>query len=391
MDETARIHSCEPGLDCHSEIKNNKNVIWISPIISRLKDGSEIRELGAGGGWRDLYPTTELKLEDPDALQQLLTFSTRSDNEKALISKLIQELAQAARTGELSMPLNASDEVKIEDDGSVKPDNIFAVLAERYKGGDSSEQNKSLHRQAKPQAEINDTIHFPYSRHSSYNELRHFVAMLRPQDICPCTVCPETWSEEVSMQALFGDLCSEQAFHYDQETRELVADQEVLRASRKRKRGDEDSQNTQSQNTDHNNRSSPVEEEEVVSSKVADKEDIPDDPHEIKVAYQRRPEQDAWTHGGDLDSQTLSSSVFESEPAEHSIFVEEDSSKSIAAGSASRCRLDDEMQTRSRKQARIQAYEAAMLLLSQNDSSEWDAVPLRIAGHIGHDQDEIEL
>lgn len=36
-------------------------------------------------------------------------------------------------------------------------------------------------------------IRFPYSRHSSYPELCHLLALFRPRDVWPCTVDPQQW------------------------------------------------------------------------------------------------------------------------------------------------------------------------------------------------------
>jgi hypothetical protein len=39
------------------------------------------------------------------------------------------------------------------------------------------------------------TITFPYSRHSSYEELCHLVRIFHPKDVYPCTVDEENWDE----------------------------------------------------------------------------------------------------------------------------------------------------------------------------------------------------
>lgn len=37
---------------------------------------------------------------------------------------------------------------------------------------------------------------FPYSRHSSYPELKHLVGTLKPRDVWPCTAVPSDWLRE---------------------------------------------------------------------------------------------------------------------------------------------------------------------------------------------------
>lgn len=43
-------------------------------------------------------------------------------------------------------------------------------------------------------------IKFPYSRHSSYRELCHFLDVLKPKDIWPCTVDPVRWIKQGESQ-----------------------------------------------------------------------------------------------------------------------------------------------------------------------------------------------
>lgn len=61
-DHTVRLHSCEKGL-CQSIDENNKNIVWIRPIVTRTKDGAEMAEVGVGGGGEDLSRHPELELD----------------------------------------------------------------------------------------------------------------------------------------------------------------------------------------------------------------------------------------------------------------------------------------------------------------------------------------
>jgi hypothetical protein len=425
-DKTARIHSCEPGLDCHSQIKKTGNVVWISPIISRLTDGSEIRELGAGGGWRDLYPKAQLKMEDNANIAQLLAFCASYADGEEIRSKIVQAIWQPRVGHDLSMILDEVDEVKVEDDDSIKLEDFMTLLSRRFKETHSPIPERAPpNKQSKPVAH-KDTIHFPYSRHSSYNELRHLVGVFRPKDICPCTVSPETWSEDLSMETLFGDLCSEQIFYYDQETRDIVAELQVhdgaaINSGRsKRRRYDDDaddSQKTQSQHIRGHEPSSPV--EFTSPSKASELEDTKSPLRLVKEEnidirpdlHPRNMENANRQHHARLDgnalcdglnSQPLSSSAFDSQPdqpldPDRELHVNDGLGDQDLQGDPEKLMVSEHRPPESgveksqRKQARVDAYRAARLAVLDNDISEWDAVPLRSVGHHGHDEEELEL
>ena len=63
----------------------------------------------------------------------------------------------------------------------------------------------------------NDIQTFPYSRHSSYNELCHLIEAFKPKNIHPCTVDDANWSPASSMSFLFGHIYSSPpSFSHDQ-------------------------------------------------------------------------------------------------------------------------------------------------------------------------------
>ncbi|KAL8774030.1 MAG: hypothetical protein Q9209_001138 [Squamulea sp. 1 TL-2023] len=64
-DDLVRLHSCERGTKCKT-LETSKNIVWITPLISRSDQG-DIPELGAGGGGGDLVQIHELELFDPQA------------------------------------------------------------------------------------------------------------------------------------------------------------------------------------------------------------------------------------------------------------------------------------------------------------------------------------
>jgi DNA cross-link repair 1C protein len=73
------------------------------------------------------------------------------------------------------------------------------------------------------------TIRFPYSRHSSYAELCHLASIFTPKDIWPCTVDVDQWlREDITIQSLFGHVCSATAFSHDRKMEEIRAKTETL-------------------------------------------------------------------------------------------------------------------------------------------------------------------
>lgn len=214
-DSDVNIHSCEPSMPCHASISKNKNTVWITPIISRTSDGTEIAEIGAGGGKGDLYQCRELDVGNDAMFEALkVLISTLAENEDA--ANRLDELLQSAR--------NHQDHRMIFDSLGPDPDSElslkdFVELILNEQGTSAPSTNP---RASKVNQQTTNTVHFPYSRHSSYSELCDLVQRFRPKDICPCTVDLVSWSEEVSMSSLFGKFCSDSSFKYDQVVREEV-------------------------------------------------------------------------------------------------------------------------------------------------------------------------
>lgn len=67
-DLTVRFHSCIRQIDCPA-LRNKDKVVWIRPIVTRLQDGTEIAEVGIGGGGEDLTREPELVLDNESVLQ----------------------------------------------------------------------------------------------------------------------------------------------------------------------------------------------------------------------------------------------------------------------------------------------------------------------------------
>ena len=55
-------------------LEDQKKVVTIVPILCRTVDGIEVKELGAGGGHRDLVQTYELEVDGTTVLGYLIPF-----------------------------------------------------------------------------------------------------------------------------------------------------------------------------------------------------------------------------------------------------------------------------------------------------------------------------
>ncbi|KAH0019260.1 hypothetical protein KCU78_g6873, partial [Aureobasidium melanogenum] len=221
--EGARVHSCERGTRC--EVFQNlhaAHVVWITPIIARHK-GYEIAEIGAGGGHGDLNQTHSLELYDLGSVQQLLAICNRALQAQPELKEPMKEwFSTLMKNGKESIDLDLEilrDEVEItSQDGrpddefdmdNLPIDKLVPALTRLITGKYKQEEEDRIKQQRQ--------ITFPFSRHSSYLELRELVQAFNPKDIYPCTVDRSTYTYDVSMKMLFGDLCSANIFQADKE------------------------------------------------------------------------------------------------------------------------------------------------------------------------------
>jgi len=199
-DTSVRIHSCEKGLHCENV---NQNTVYIRPIIARSRTGQELGEVGVGGGGGDLSRRPELELDDPYMIDELLGLSVFL---KFLTENLANLAQRFANTDELvmkdikrmlldgnrsSLKTLSLDDMGL-DQNDFEMDELIEALTKAASNPDQSRGQDS--RSAWDGLELPKIITFPYSRHSSYEELCHLVEIFDPKDIYPCTVNEKTWS-----------------------------------------------------------------------------------------------------------------------------------------------------------------------------------------------------
>ena len=420
------LHSCEPGTACHADLKK-RNVVWITPIISRLKDGTELLEIGAGGGLGDLYQTPELEVGDIAILQGLTALCGELKIEDSAVKNLLDSIDAAQKLGSTTLSL---DGLGFDAEAETSLKEFISVLAGHDDPIKTKREKCSAKVMESPTADR--VIHFPYSRHSSLSELRHLVSVFRPKDICPCTVELASWSEDVSMSSLFGDLCSEQIFVHDNETRRelnFMQNQQEARGT-KRKR-DDDSQETQacsepvsqdehfvsardcppSVSTGHNVTIS----EAKVSSRQAEDSVITQRPLVVGITTDSSAPiaSPAGRHRAHVDMVkeefrrlndgsdfiTIEDDLTDHEEEENGPVRDhtQASMTSSTFDSQSQAKISDQAggtagaTVPKRTNRRRSAYDAAVRSLKHNDSSDWEDLTARSFGRRGHTEEETEL
>ncbi|SLM33616.1 DNA repair metallo-beta-lactamase [Lasallia pustulata] len=248
-DEKARLHSCEHGTSCIG-IESSADVVWIKPIITRTERGADLPELGAGGGGGDLTQMHELELDDTVAAMELMKLCSEKIEDSEARSKTLRLITQTLKSRNKAMSLDALGWRDSED--AIRLDELTRILAEiaERKEGDlvidqshpTSLRGAQLHSTIQVDSEqspLPRIVTFPYSRHSSYDELCRVVEAFKPLDVYPCTTDEETWHPGLSMEALFGHFCSGKIFVHDQG---MMALEDSRAASRARKRTAEEAE-----------------------------------------------------------------------------------------------------------------------------------------------------
>ena len=96
-------------------------------------------------------------------------------------------------------------DLKIADSGQISLGDVIESMAKKSKlgGGTSSSEP----REAGLNTLAPRIITFPYSRHSSYAELCHFLSIFKPRDVWPCTVSPIDWHENGKRHLIPSGTC----------------------------------------------------------------------------------------------------------------------------------------------------------------------------------------
>jgi DNA cross-link repair 1C protein len=244
--EAVKLHTCERGFECDYLKTEKAKVVWITPIIGRTSEGKELPELGAGGGSGDLRPSLELDLREQNVTEELKRLCKETIDDVKERMRIFDLLSDALASGASTLRLEGMD--SIEELDGMRLERLAAILQKNAAAKLSTHNSKKSKADTTTSSKSNGnitgsrTFTFPYSRHSSYEELYHLVSLFRPADIYPCVVGANTWDNSVSMKTLFGAVCSEEIFAHD---RYMMERYEVREAGRTKKRSLQDSQETQ--------------------------------------------------------------------------------------------------------------------------------------------------
>ncbi|GAP88434.1 putative artemis protein [Rosellinia necatrix] len=203
-DENVRIHSCGKGMGC--KVMETKPIVWIRPIVTHLKGGQDLMEVGIGGGGEDLAQATTLT---PNEMMNILELISTNNTLFMELRPYLDSVDTALKNGrDISLTTNCGDPVEEGVPGVMK------LLLRKLE----STRNPIMQRNETlaDDAPLPNVIYFPYARHSSLPELRNFVGAFKPKDITPCTFDPERWLQKGwSVGGLFGDCCSGDKFEFD--------------------------------------------------------------------------------------------------------------------------------------------------------------------------------
>ncbi|KAI9794035.1 MAG: hypothetical protein M1816_006660 [Peltula sp. TS41687] len=239
----------------------------ITPIITRTSNNKVITEPGAGGG--DLRQIHDLELGNAGMTDQLMQLCLHHLADQRLVDEISSMLQRAVSRGKSTLSLNGLG--LDSEDIDVPLLDVVQLLVRRVSKDSERQQQKAdpahskepglhqpNHSVRSSRKELPRTLTFPYSRHSSYQELCHLVEAFRPKDVYPCVVDQEYAADsETSIETLFGHLCSGTGFAYDEEVlqhpmkkaRTSRSEEDLTRSSTQRTSEPETSQTAETAST----------------------------------------------------------------------------------------------------------------------------------------------
>jgi DNA repair metallo-beta-lactamase len=395
-----------------------------------------VPEVGAGGGGGDLHQSPVMELCDGSCISEMEELCKQIVQEPNDLRKLLSRLEAARTSRDHKMSLDGLD---LGAEEEITLSEFVKRLLAMDKTIPTTRSEYVPFSPCAADGRLQDTIHFPFSRHSSYNELCNLVAAFKPVDIYPCTVEEQTWTEDVSMRVLFGHLCAGTVFSHDKQMRLLFQEnlEEEAPSRKRQKRSNIDSSPTSgsTENTSQEdnifagldtqiqnqaaNANCPRDDYGILEEEPPSQcQSMTPNVAAVRAAYKSHMVRAAVDDSSSplLDANTverergtplilehvsssqisISPSAFDSQPRESHTNAaqqldgaqDENLSRSVQDDILSASNLYDQ---RSRRNVRGQAYRAAKLALQTNDSGDWDDLGIRSVGQRGHSELEEEL
>ncbi|KAL8699010.1 MAG: hypothetical protein Q9224_001598 [Gallowayella concinna] len=188
--------NCELGTRC-STLETSKNLVWITPLINRSDQG-DIPELGAGGGGGDLTQAHELELTDPQAGLKLIELCKEQIRDDAILFQTLRLVEDALCSSKRTVALNSfNDSLK----GDVIPlERIASLLIQVLNQKDRSEHPEGS---SAPPSHRQNAGRVQFTFEAESGNARSM----------------ESWTPEISVEGLFGHLCTGNIFLHDLEMR----------------------------------------------------------------------------------------------------------------------------------------------------------------------------
>ncbi|KAK2627447.1 hypothetical protein QTJ16_003413 [Diplocarpon rosae] len=205
-----RLHSCGKGVKC--PMLNSKTV-WIQPIVRRGDDGTEVPEPAIVQAGNELSGRPQIEFDHDITIDQLMALFPHTTE---AIDRDVRQLLVAALDSPGRFLYLGDLGLDDEQENISLPRLAEAILQSVTNKQQVEHQNSDA---------LPRTVTFPYSRHSSYEELCSLLSIFKPRDVWPCTENPLEWHEaNLSIKSLFGDYCSAAIFRYDTEMKKAVAE-----------------------------------------------------------------------------------------------------------------------------------------------------------------------
>ncbi|TQB75382.1 hypothetical protein MPDQ_003070 [Monascus purpureus] len=129
-DENSRIHSCEPGKPCYGV--KTKRMVYIVPIVNRMDDGLELKDLRTDGGTGDLCQIHELELPDKPTLDELVKLCLEHILDSEALLRTREALFAAFRSKNKTLPLDAHG---MNDNDEISLKKLVEILGYSHSSG----------------------------------------------------------------------------------------------------------------------------------------------------------------------------------------------------------------------------------------------------------------